>query len=392
MLQEIIVYVKLSTAENHMSIFNSNLFPQGNPRLLVDWQRMYMTMYRKVELLKTRFLLSETYTTTSFTFIRTLLDRISEDYFLGDNELEVYFQHIQPEALTIERMIDPLSSGYRNKNVFFRNTKVDEYIIPTSGIIGIGKIDILDDWDDWIDVKPVRILNHNSLEFIADFVDGVIKFSPAHIPDFATIGIDIAALLTKYIKYCKDEGKSLLTADKNEFIKTHVIAHLYDDLLDTWVMNVIDKAIDKELTPDELTEISRLNEFIGLSTLRSGLQELYDLIERYSNNRVPLGSFLATKFFGEDSLHTLLKNHDTIYTVDVGNRYIAFDLLKSMTLVHALVNLLSVQKGRKLHSGIQMNIRIISEQIERSRWKTHIKDPNLVSYIGEIVEHVLLLD
>ncbi len=368
-----------------MILTNPSKYPSGVARHVPHWDRMLGTADSKIIMNKGRYLLSEPWTTPPVKMIRALLDKIYEPQFLvKHNMLDLYTTYIMPKASMISRMIDPMAGTPQHHEVFVMGSSITEVIIPTRGIINPSGMSALDEWDDWEFVAPLRLLAHDSIELDTASTDARIRFKKQQ-PTYVVHGIDVEALIVKYLRYIHDTETDFKTVNREEFISKHIIPYVYDDMLDVWCLNVINYFLGNVFGEEVKTmahDVSKNNQFLGASSLTAGFNDLKDLTSRVASGNVSIGAFLNTKLVNGKSLLAMMEFHRDIAAISNSTRYRGYELLKTSIFIEILTQLISSVRERSQVSKIIKDVQVDARNYRRSGWAGHIKDP-IVKLVGQ---------
>jgi hypothetical protein len=361
-----------------MILLEPTSYPKGTPRSMVHWSKLVNTLYTNADMHMQRYLLADLNATPSITFIRSLLDRISEPYFLNtEDEFDLYRQYVLPEAITISRIIDPLSGANYKGHPFVKGKDTREITLPTWGLISPTANSIYSDWEDWEDVAPIKILSHDSDELHLKFHNGEIVFKKDK-PSQMVFGIDIPALLWKYILYIKKENLTFETVDRDLFVSKYILPYFYKDLVDIWLMRVINNRFDAyEAIDDEFAMPVSNNSFVGASTVKSAVNELDDIIQMLDSKKVSFGTFLNTPLIGDTTLMDCITIYGEAYAMENSPRYTGYELIKSVDLMSILLGGINTQLKFNTSTKIIRDLKVTRNVIARSRWESHIVDRDL---------------
>lgn len=372
-----------------MILLDPSAYPKGTARHLFHWPRMIGAVENKLELAKGRFLLSDQWATPTIQFVRSLIDPLSEPYFLNTkDDFDLYVQYVMPEAITISRIIDPFIRSAAPRQIFTVNRETKEVFIPTYGLINPMTMSSFKDWYDWEELAPIRLLAHNSVEFVTpQYSDARLNFN-RDIPGYLVIGIDIPALFMKYIKYIKQNGEDFETVDRDLFVAKQIIPYIYEDVLGIWCLNIANYFLDTKEFVEEKQLAQMLdqdNEFVGSSTFLAAFDELDLLLDRMKNNRIPIGGILASKLFGNNTIEDAMTLHTELATMDVATKYRGYEILKSAPLINLLTSMLVLVKGDPKVSKLERDVRVEVAALKRSNWSSHMRDEVTKAIVNDLI-------
>jgi hypothetical protein len=361
-----------------MILLEHTTYPKGTPRSMNHWTKMVGSLLAKADMNAQRFLLAELHAIPSINFVRSLIDRISEPYFLNtEDEFDLYHQHVLPESLMISKIIDPLSGANYNTNHFTSGRDTKEVILPTFGLIGPKAFSVYDKWDTWEDVAPIKLLSHDSDELHLTFHGGMIDFEK-DIPSQVVFGVDVPALLWKYILYIKEENETFETVDRDYFITEFVLPYFYKDLVEAWLTRVVLSRFDAAANiDDEFAMPISNNSFVSTSMTRSAIADLDDMIQMLGANKVSMGTFLNSPMIGKHSLMDRIEIHSELYAMNNSPRYTGYELVKSSDLMSVLLGVITEQLEVRTTTKLLKDLKVHRDTIKRSRWQSHMSDKDL---------------
>ena len=125
--------------------------------------------------------------------------------------------------------------------------------------------------------------------------------------------------------------------------------------------------------------------YVSESSILRASQSIGRMVQDVQKNRNALGGFLHTKLFGNRSIADVMDNHRNIYQVSQGNKYIGYSIGKSATLLGILAQLIQLQVTIAATTNLQRDLRVQLQHIDRSGWKSHIRDSVLKDRVRELV-------
>ena len=358
---------------------------RGTPRILPRYHKFLLSVYTRVEMMRERFLKSDIGTSPSLTFVKYLLLQLSEPRYLKEDILDLYIEYIGSEAAMISRKFDTTQSGVETqRDIFIKGNKTREFMIPTNGIIG-SEVSVLDAWDKWEAVQPIKILAHDSHELYVDFYGSQLEFKKEH-PTFAVIGIDCKALLMKYIVYLREFNIDIDNPDIDTFIIEHVLSFIYDDFTDIWITNTLVQVMEETPVDDKL-----MSSVLSSSELKNGLYEITDLLSKYKNGNIEIGDVLNTFLYYDDSLSSLTDLYSNTYACYYGNRYIGAMMVKMTGLMRIYLLLLQMTVDRKKNTTAIVYAIKQLDILKRKKYDAHIRDENMIFEIERLIAEADML-
>lgn len=349
------------------------------------WRRVIDSIQRQLKLSKDRYLRSEQRSTPSTQFVRIILDSIDYSKLNSGDIFNDYYKYIIPEVIVIGNKFYPLVNTPRINR--FCDKPIHELMFPTRGLIG-SKLSPIDDWDRWEPVKPIRLVAHDSMEF--DLPEDQLYFRfKKDKPGYMVFCVDISAIILKFIKFVENSEEDYNSVDRDLFIRDHILSHIYDDIVDCWLINFLSACMESEDDVlDKLVEMSKYNQYVGISSLNLAYNDIQDLIARIRDRKIQISSIFDTELFQDTKLTDVMNLHEVSMVVGTDNRSIGFELIKSSVLLNILVNIVELQP--ELTTKIRRQFSLEYGIIRRSNWKSHILN-NELRAIAQQVESTLVL-
>ncbi len=358
---------------------------RGTPRILPRYHKFLMSVYTRTEMMKDRFIKSDIGTSPSLTFIKYMLLQLSEPRYIKDDILDLYLEYIGSEAAMVSRKFDSTQSGVATqKNVFIKGDKTKEFMIPTNGIIG-SEVSILDEWDKWESIQPIKLLAHDSRELYVDFYGSQLEFKKDQ-PTFAVIGIDCKALLMKYIIYLREFNIDIDNPHIDDFIIKHILPFIYDDFTDVWITNTLVQVLE-----DSPIDTKLISNVLSTSELTNGLAEVTDLVNKYKNGNIEIGDILKSFFYFDNTLDSLIETYENTYACYYGNRYLGAMMVKMTGLMRIYLLLLQVTVERKKNTASIVYAIKQLDILKRKKYSSHVRDDNMLFEIERLIAEADML-
>ena len=156
---------------------------------------------------------------------------------------------------------------------------------------------------------------HDSLEIPEDFSKSMLQFrlSP---PTFMVIAINAPLLCFKYYKYIEDCKASGMQPDVIYFLKQFEFAYFFDDLIDIFIMNVLQRIFSHpdDSIDDIAQEMLVPVRFCTTNMKRQGVEGIVEFVNLLRNGSIKPGDFLATRWFGNQSIMEKFQDNCIRYT------------------------------------------------------------------------------
>lgn len=357
-------------------IINSSL--NGTERPVLRLNQLHTMIDKHIQISSIRYLDTEHFTGGPIEFLVDLLKWLKNDDILYRDMLDVYDRYIEDDIPILVSKFDIVGRRAKPKrNNFFKGVETEEILIPTYGILGT-EATVLDTWKVWKHVAPIKILDHDSTE-LKVYWQHQIKFD-IQKPSYAIIGIDVGALLVKYIVYLRENGYTFLHDNMqiHQFINREIIPFFYRDLVDIW-MNKWLKALTFSI-PEEFEFVSKDFQIRSLfDTAHTELTEVYD---KYIRGNYRIGDLLRTKFYlNGRSILDMFEIYEDIYSCELDRRYLGYELVKLRDILGFVCCALNDTRDRGLETSIIRKILYQARMYSMSAWESHVYNITL-KYLG----------
>jgi hypothetical protein len=355
----------------------------GTPRHIIRYNKFIDTAKRRVDSNKRQMVMSQVQTSPSLVFIKYLLQYMSEPRYLTDDIFKVYTQDISNASAMISRKFDSTESGVKHlSDTFIANSKI-EYVVPTSGIIGT-EVNILDDWNKWKHVQPIRLVVNDSreLNIMPQGYSSQIVYKKDK-PKYSLICIDSSALLMKYLVYLREHNIPIDNKIIDDFILKHVLSYLYDDALDVWISNYL-----LDVISGNDTDYSKYDSMMNMSELNNSTTETKELFDRLKNGNIRVGDIMNTKFYNGKSIYELMDILNINHSTQQNNRYVGVDLLKMSKILNIIVQMLIITFDKQQETQYIKKIIIDLDILTRKNWKLHMRSPHMTKEVYLLINKI----
>lgn len=353
----------------------------GTPRPLRKLNQLLGYITKNVGIVKTRYQELEFHTGGPIEFVVNLLTQIDDESVLTRDMLDVHLDTIVGEVETISAIFDIAYSGGKPKTNCFLQGSSKEIFIPTTGILG-DEVTVLDDWNKWKNIQPIKLISHDSDE-LKIYWYNQISFDLEQ-PTYAVFAIDVEALLVKYYIYLRHNGISLSNPDVHKFVQEEVVPFFYDDLVDIWItrtfLKVSDESYREKLISDDISAQRAYLETIA---------ELRTFYANFSKGTYRIGDILHTKVYPNGrNMIDQVELFEERYSSGVERRHVGFTLLKMANIVNIVVNALNDTKNRGLETGVIRKLQYDVRLLSRTNWQSHVKEPLIIDEVDSMVAGV----
>lgn len=352
----------------------------GSPRRVLRFDKFMGTVATRTDYSKMRFRHADIKTGKSIQFFTSLLNRIFDDGMLKRDMLDIYLNELVFMLPSVSNMFDSTQSGIKIPKNLIIAGDTEEVFIPTSGLIGT-EVTVLDSWDSWKKVQPVKLVACDSNELITKWVD-TVRYSEDP-PTYAVFAIDTAALLVKYLVYLRHFDMPLDNPDICKFIREHVLYQIFDDFADVWTHRLLLDA-SKDGIPEDLVT----NGVLSNSMYKVAAAEVQELYYDFVRGHFRLGAFMNTQFYRGRSISDMVYLYENTYATIGSNRYVGYQLLKLSSISNLVVNGLIQSRDRGLESAAIRKLVEDSRMLHRSNWKSHVREDHIITTVSELYSNI----
>ena len=243
------------------------------------------------------------------------------------------------------------------------------------------------DWNKWKDTRALHIVYHNSTELPIDLYTGKIVFSQK-FPTFVVISINVPTLLMKWFKYVEYCEKNKVVAEATTFIKEYELSLLFDDLVDIWTVNLIDKVVTHpDATASKIVADISIPTFITTPNIvENGVTGLQDLLRLLDNRNVKLQDLMETTLFTAGrSLKSYMENLESIISVPDTRQYQWINIAKTLPYLKLIAAIIGRDRSNPAYK--QLARKAYWEYVQR------IKPTNLpgLQYMNALKTYVSMM-
>lgn len=354
----------------------------GNEKILLRVPPFLDILNIRMALYVDRFLEAELVTIPPVVFLKSLLHELDTDELLtvdNDTMLDMVRTYIPRVAhkfdfITLRKTLD---------RSWFFDHDVKEYIMPTSGLIG-STVSHIDGWSRWDDIKTIKLMYVNSNELNLEDYGNIFRYKNDK-PSMAVIGIDIAALLLKYIVYLKEYDLKLGDSEATQLFCRDQVALMFADRLEVWITNWLNAIME-----DELDTVSIIGSYSS-SQYDKATEEIQDLVQRLGHGSVKLADMFLTKFYGDMNFTDISSTYMDTYNPGFGRRRIAANILQQLGIGNIYINLLSHAEQKRTTTQLIRRLQVEYRRIMRSGWDRMIPDAVTKLEVNSFINSIQLL-
>ena len=367
-----------------------SLIPDGNRRFPLKYMRMITSIRDRMVLAKNRYLLAHPIRTPAIEMFRYILLNLNMDTLTSFNsDVDRYTEYLKTIGSYFRLTLDP---NYSNSIAGGRF--VDRQITMNTAEIylncefadPIKELPFDEDWSEWETLRGIRIMYHDSLEIPEDFSKSMLQFrlSP---PTFMVIAINAPLLCFKYYKYIEDCKASGMQPDVIYFLKQFEFAYFFDDLIDIFIMNVLQRIFSHpdDSIDDIAQEMLVPVRFCTTNMKRQGVEGIVEFVNLLRNGSIKPGDFLATRWFGNQSIMEKFQDNCIRYTaLPNTSRYLWLRTINDLPYLSMIIAAVrSFQDGPLKETFNQRCKELWNLKINPINMPSAVTGPNIKNVIAE---------
>lgn len=233
--------------------------------------------------------------------LKYILQYIDEEYMERQtNNYDRYIHHVRHVKRSIDDIFDRTQRGRGYRNLFLHSGSMytEEFLMPIEDTNAVVNLPLHSDrWEDWKNVRVLRLWDHDSEEYSIKFINDRLNFSTLP-PSYCIELLDVVALIFKYYVWNKDQRQKEPEEElarfipKQLFLHKYVICDLVWDETNIWILNCLDEMLthtESDLGDLFMASNMRYDQQWGWIAMNSkeGFNALYKVIRDTRNNVRP---------------------------------------------------------------------------------------------------------
>lgn len=367
-----------------------------SPRIIPAWQQYVSAIETYRSPLYKRYLLAADVSTPGVSLLRYILSCVDWSYMRHQSsDYDRYMFHIRYIRDDLENTFDHITTGFRFFNCFTTKHmgKVQEIVIPVEDTTAISTLPFDRGWEDWIGIRPVRYLYHDSSELSFDIEKDRVRFY-REPPSYVVVSIDVVALVFKYWKYLTDAPtpEEDVGKDTRRFLHKYVFNGFFYDQLDTYLIHqLVD--ISKIQAPDEIAHMTSRTKTSNLqygwvgSRYTESCSVMYKELQKIKSGNIRPSAILSSPILG-NRRSIVQRVHTLCNTLDVPRlrQYQFYRYLRDKDLFQFILSLHQYKSQEAVYKRIERTVKPKIQRLLRERIWTYMKDPVLRSRIQDELE------
>ena len=377
--------------------FLEGFIEHSSPRLIPAWNQYVQNIETFKQPLLKRFLLANDYETSGVALIRYIFSCVDWNYMHHcSNDYQRYLYHLRYVRDDLENTFDHTTTGFKFFNLFTSKHlgKVQEFIIPVEDSTSITNLPFDKGWDEWVKIRPVRYLTHDSPELTLNVEQDKVRFYRTP-PTYAIISIDVIALVLKYWKYLTDApvDPEYVGKDQRRFIHKYVLFGFLDDLIDVFLIQHI-KRISEVQDEDELNHFNvrssstQMYGYVG-ARYNEASRVLYREFQKVKSGTTRANMIFSSPLLGHkksivDRVNMIVNNLD----VPRLRQYQFYRYLRDKDLFNMMMNIFKFRYMDPQYLRLQRVIKPKILRMIRNKIWLYMKDPVIRLQIQDEIEEL----
>lgn len=310
-------------------------------------------------------------------------------------DFDCYFDTLIYTTPSLNSIFDAVTTGLSFYDMLIRRSSVhtEEFLIPVQCLDVIASLPFDQGWDAWRNVKPIRLIDIDSLEITSNTYQDQIVYTKLH-PTRAVFTIDVVALVLQYVNFLRYNETSM---NQPEYFHHYVLVNLLKDLDDIWLLNVYTTMFSlpswsvKNASVDFLKKKVTGDGFYGYpgTELYIALEELVDMTNACRRGvlypSVLIASLPLTGSHFPESLRYLLS---TTYVENMRQDYWV-EYLRDRRWLMLLYTVYQLQPNYVGLKNLCISLGRDIPLLCNSRFWTHARSPNIRRFIEQDVTDFL---
>jgi len=372
-------------------ILNTDL-QTGNPKTLQYWNYLMRVLSTRMEYYQRRYDISAYVEHKGTYLIEYLLSRLEvENLLLHKNQMDTYLFEIMPLIDGLRPSFDVVSANLNCTNLFSvgKENKVSDILLNCSYKYPLNTLPFGQGYESWRNLKPLTLVYYSSPELITRLEGMRVKFKQPN--EYCLWGFDVPLLMMKYLNWVAYNRNILKRQEPAViyFIKDEVMRYLFDDLIDVWVMNLIDQTLNlPHFTPNKISSE------ISSSALNYAFTDLKEYIQRVKDNAINVRDFLHCKWLiNNRSLVDKINDLDAMISLPLERQYEPLTFLKEFCLSRIALRLYAMNQDSAKYSKIvnyfKYQFRIYRRSCMNNPILHNVGIHNIIQSEFRLIQHLL---
>jgi hypothetical protein len=276
-------------------------------------------------------------------------------------------------------IFDANSTGNIYRNTFSKSDlfRITEFILPVESTNYIKTLPLDKDWSHWDNLRPLRLIDHNSNEFTLNVIKDRVRFK-TNPPSYAVFTIDPILLGFMYFKYLKEHNFEPPYSPQL-YLHRYVTIGLMDDMQDLWLRNellylfTIDDFKDFDIYRGMKASNDGLYNYVGLQ-YTSAMKNVWEEIQKIKDGRSRPEKFLGSLELVSGSVAEICKNLMDEVHIPYLRQYTWQRYVRDRRWVELIIKAFMINPD--YHNTIRLKriLFIKGQVVERTRFWDQIRD------------------
>lgn len=311
-----------------------------------------------------------------------LLFNIETNYLLTlKDDVERYFKSIK-FMTDLTQIYDVVKHKGPFTNIFYAEEQIEtKEILVSTKVKSVTNMPFDYDLDTWVSsgINPVEILADPAERPPEDLLGDVIEH-PLQ-PNHAIVSINLPLLVMKWLSYIKSYGESAIN-NPNDFIHRYLMGPIWDQLVDLWLLNIIQSLVQGE-SVDTIMKEHEDPWGIG-NVFEQGITDLdRNLISLLPDRKIDINDVLNTKLFLNGTMLQKIHYVRNYHYISNRRQYSYVKFLSHIPYIYPLINMYDMRKETSESD------RVVKELLKRIRKYERTK-PQTVAHDEDIKDEVEL--
>lgn len=300
------------------------------------------------------------------------------------SDLDVYLDELVYTYKDLDSIFDAVTTGLTFSDMAIaRNPKhTEEFLIPVQCSDPLRSYPLDKGWDAWKSVKPIRLVDIDSLELTFNMYQDQIVFKKDY-PTRAVLTIDTTALVLQYLNFLKSDTSGIF---QPEYLHKYVLVHLLEDLQDLWLGNVYNQLVThSDLENESQIDINQImgDHYYGYVGVEfpTAVKELILYIHNVRNGTITPSVFIKSLLVSSGDIISFLKTLLATTSIDDRKQNNWMEYLRDIRWLTLIYNTFDLQPSfvgtKNLHTALRRDLPILYA----TRIWNNCHDPKIKQFI-----------
>ena len=365
------------------------ILSHGNSLTITNWNRITNNVKVRLDIQKQRYVLAPNTQSNSVRMLRALALNVDLKYLMSKlDDMDLYMA-TTTMVTPLRMLFDQVYQGHEAKDMFISDSNglvTPELIVSTMHDSPMRTLPLGQGWNTWKTMHPVQVIYHDSLELPWDLGSSQFYFRelPAH---YLLVSIDISVYLIKLIKYIRTVKNGYWDTDViDTFVHHEILASLYEDMLRTWELNVINTTLVVDQRTHLLEVTEETNNQIGLANFNDGLADVDSILVKLRAQEISISDVLATKWLSGGSIFQWMQHLQAKVVIPDLRPYAHLKLMRDLPIVTMVVRLSNQCPKAQATDQLKLYISRRLDQLAMWNIESHVRTAALKTELRRLLE------